>query len=483
MPPDSPDGADRRRHERVEFSARVKLKFPGVAALEQYFVQNLSRNGIFIQTPKPLKAGREIQLQVTDGEGEVLFEAIAKVMWARTESNEAGEPPGMGLKFTQVGDASRQTIERIVAQSPGVAPADVVEPSAPPPQKAEAPAPQQAPAASTPVRPPAKPSRATSQAARKPGGPSSGKGFRVPRSVWMIGAGVLALVAGTGLTVRLVGTHQKKTAYLEELAAQQQTLNEAMRSLDETRVALDERKKAAESRVPELRKRQLKLTTSRQEALRLPRKMRAYLRRRGVGFKLSSMARAAPERDGSLKETRFDLEMYGDVRRLTPLFKTLFRHGAAMEVQSLEVSLLSFNTTQCRVKARVAFFQVERPQPEQVPDGALPPKYASLVVEQPVPEQWQGLGGKAIRQNREKIDELRGGLSSRVEDAVAVARLEATEQSLSQWETLLDDLEQRSKDNQSALLELSDDLAKEAQTSSLGVARASVDGRGRLSMR
>lgn len=481
----------------------MRLKFPGVAALEQYFSHNLSSDGIFIQTPKPLEAGREIQLQVVDGEGGILFEALAVVVWSRPASENPAEPAGMGLKFTKLDGSSRETIDRVIAQSAVEAtveetPAESVDQSAsaasiPAARRRAAQAPKAGPA---PRRAqPKAPRKAKPKPKPKPRASASSKESplanlldRVPierfrsNPMLLIGVavGVIALVAASAITVRVVGTAQKKKAYVTQLSQTQGELEAALAELDAAQAQWEARQGEVAAAKKTVSKKAASMTLSKQEGLRMPRKMRGFIGRKNTGYKLSSMSKAPEAEVDGLLEVRYDLEMYGDVRRLKNLLTNLYAHGRSMEVQSLEVSLLSFNTTQCRVKARVAFFRL--PSEGAEPPEGLPAEYAGLMSDPPLPEEWQGLGGKKIRTAQETITTLRQTMNDRTPDFWAEHKLQKQEALIETQRELIQTLSARRDENKQALLALAAKLAKEAQTSSTGVARAKIDPTGALTM-
>jgi hypothetical protein len=64
-------------------------------------VQNISRGGVFVQTPAPLPVGTDLHMTVrviTPFGDEQEIESQAKVVWVSTRSGEEG----MGLTFTKI---------------------------------------------------------------------------------------------------------------------------------------------------------------------------------------------------------------------------------------------------------------------------------------------------------------------------------------------------------------------------------------------
>lgn len=109
------DGKDSgRKQRRVGVATRVRLKADGPVGMVHFFTKNLSKGGLFIQTPKPLPIGRKIALQFHDPKGTVMFEAMCVVAWVRDYDPDSSVVPGMGLKFVSMSDDGRRFIEKVL---------------------------------------------------------------------------------------------------------------------------------------------------------------------------------------------------------------------------------------------------------------------------------------------------------------------------------------------------------------------------------
>ena len=103
---------ENREKERVPFETEVQVENSG--EFVEKFAGNISRGGMFVKTPRPLDVGREVVLKVAlAGGGYLEVEGI--VAWTRTdEDTKTSEPPGMGIRFKQLGAGIEVLVDRIV---------------------------------------------------------------------------------------------------------------------------------------------------------------------------------------------------------------------------------------------------------------------------------------------------------------------------------------------------------------------------------
>ncbi len=138
--------SEHRTQQRKLVGLLVKLKHSGVDEFAQKYATNLSEGGMFIRTREPKPRGTELNFKVEIANGQRVLQGIAIVRWTRGENDPAG-PPGMGLEFLKLDDASRALVDKMVG-TPAAAAATA------PPAIAPAVAPHIAPAVA-PVAPPA----------------------------------------------------------------------------------------------------------------------------------------------------------------------------------------------------------------------------------------------------------------------------------------------------------------------------------------
>jgi hypothetical protein len=101
-------GADRRTHPRYEFTAAVEVIAAESGARIETRVRDLSQQGCYVDTNKPLPLGTVTDVRIT--KGAQLFEARARVVYSRVGK-------GMGLVFTAIEPGQRGSLETWIVES------------------------------------------------------------------------------------------------------------------------------------------------------------------------------------------------------------------------------------------------------------------------------------------------------------------------------------------------------------------------------
>src|SRR6266849_3339479 len=101
-------GTDRRTHPRYEFAAAVEVIAPESGARMETRVRDLSRQGCYVDTNKPLPLGTVTDVRIT--KGSQLFAARARVVYSRVGK-------GMGLVFTDIEQEQLRTLETWLLES------------------------------------------------------------------------------------------------------------------------------------------------------------------------------------------------------------------------------------------------------------------------------------------------------------------------------------------------------------------------------
>src|SRR6266446_131089 len=107
-PSAAPAGADRRTDPRYEFTAAVEVIATESGARIETRVRDLSQQGCYVDTNKPLPLGTVTNVRIT--KGTQLFRAHARVVYSRVGK-------GMGLVFTAIEPGERGTLATWLAES------------------------------------------------------------------------------------------------------------------------------------------------------------------------------------------------------------------------------------------------------------------------------------------------------------------------------------------------------------------------------
>jgi len=111
--------SERRRLDRVP--RKFKIAYPTPDALKEAYLSNVSTGGVFIKTDNPLNDGARFNLKLALPECEKELEIFCEVVWSHREEWKAQErafPPGMGIKFLNLSQEGRQSIDHILRNAP-----------------------------------------------------------------------------------------------------------------------------------------------------------------------------------------------------------------------------------------------------------------------------------------------------------------------------------------------------------------------------
>ena len=97
-------GKDKRQFERIRIQSSKNI-------------WNLSMGGAYVATNKPKKLGSVLHFEVKLGEKKTPFKAMAKVIRVlHTPNPKTGEPPGIALKFVDVDDDNKITLNKYLIE-------------------------------------------------------------------------------------------------------------------------------------------------------------------------------------------------------------------------------------------------------------------------------------------------------------------------------------------------------------------------------
>lgn len=118
-----------RDSRRVPIETRVQFTFDRFSGFILEYSSNISPGGMFLKTRTPLPTGKVIDFECSMGDGYELIKGRAEVVWSRLEDEGADRPAGMGIRFLELSEGSKELIYRMVDQhiAQGGTPFDVTQ--------------------------------------------------------------------------------------------------------------------------------------------------------------------------------------------------------------------------------------------------------------------------------------------------------------------------------------------------------------------
>ena len=107
-----------RHHQRI--NKRFKIVYPTVASFRRDYLSNISKGGVFIETPDPLKQKDKFNLRIYLPDGGDELDVLCEVMWARDQeimTPRGKQPQGMGIKFLNLNAEGQGRIQKLLNQS------------------------------------------------------------------------------------------------------------------------------------------------------------------------------------------------------------------------------------------------------------------------------------------------------------------------------------------------------------------------------
>src|SRR3954468_2510534 len=105
-----------RDSRRVPLETRVQFKFDRFDGFISEYSSNVSPGGLFLRTRAPQPPGTVLDFEFRLGDGFELIRGRGEVVWNRLEDEEPARPAGMGLRFLELSEGSKDLIYRIVDQ-------------------------------------------------------------------------------------------------------------------------------------------------------------------------------------------------------------------------------------------------------------------------------------------------------------------------------------------------------------------------------
>ena len=104
------DFIEKRNFQRVPLRV-LQVRAESRKAFFFGYALNLSQGGLFIQTTNPKEPGTRVRLQIPLQRDLPPIECGAEVVWVQSFSSRSRNPPGMGLRFTELDEKSSARIE------------------------------------------------------------------------------------------------------------------------------------------------------------------------------------------------------------------------------------------------------------------------------------------------------------------------------------------------------------------------------------
>ena len=123
---------DTRKDKRAKVvSLNVRYKSATVDEFIENHSHDVSKGGIFVKTPTPFPPGTLLKFEIRLAGDKSVISGVGRVVWKR-EPTQAGpeKPAGMGVKFIKIDDASRQVIDRLIAEKADAGAAYTSDPAA-----------------------------------------------------------------------------------------------------------------------------------------------------------------------------------------------------------------------------------------------------------------------------------------------------------------------------------------------------------------
>ncbi|HWN43582.1 MAG TPA: TIGR02266 family protein [Thermoanaerobaculia bacterium] len=105
-----------RDSRRVPIAAQVTFKFERFAGFISEYSANISPTGMYITTNKPEPPGSVLDFEFQLGDGFEIIQGKGEVVWIRAVSEGPSRPAGMGIRFLELSEGSKELIYRIVDQ-------------------------------------------------------------------------------------------------------------------------------------------------------------------------------------------------------------------------------------------------------------------------------------------------------------------------------------------------------------------------------
>jgi uncharacterized protein (TIGR02266 family) len=98
----------------------LEVRYASTCAFLVAYTTNLSKGGLFLDTPTPLPVGSDIELTISAPHATEPMVVHGRVAWVRDRIDAEGHPTGMGVQFDQLEERYGAVIDHIVSRFEGV---------------------------------------------------------------------------------------------------------------------------------------------------------------------------------------------------------------------------------------------------------------------------------------------------------------------------------------------------------------------------
>lgn len=105
-----------RDSRRVPIAAQVTFKFERFAGFISEYSANISPTGMYITTNQPEPPGSVLDFEFQLGDGFEIIQGKGEVVWIRAVAEGPSRPAGMGIRFLELSEGSKELIYRMVDQ-------------------------------------------------------------------------------------------------------------------------------------------------------------------------------------------------------------------------------------------------------------------------------------------------------------------------------------------------------------------------------
>ena len=114
MTEDQNNHSNRRNTDRIPFETNVHIEFEKFSGFISEYSVNISEGGMFIKSDNPAPVGTILSFEFKLKDNFTLIQGLGEVSWIRDRATSPEDPAGMGVKFREVSNQSKQLISTMI---------------------------------------------------------------------------------------------------------------------------------------------------------------------------------------------------------------------------------------------------------------------------------------------------------------------------------------------------------------------------------